>query len=245
MVKLKLADEISVSLNHELKCNPINGIIPEENIVLKAARILKECCEVPKNVGASITIKKNIPIGAGLGGGSADAATTLKLLVRLWKIDISDKELSQIAKKIGVDVVFCMQDSNAFVEGIGEKLTPMTLNKKIPILLVNPKFPVSTIEVYKRSVENFTQPISSNSEDITNAIYHGKNDLEIPAKSINSKITHVLNLIKDQEGCRLARMSGSGATCFGIFQTAEQAKKAYKNIKANSDYWLYFENVSI
>ena len=247
MTKLHLADEITVKSSDKLTCNLIsNKKIEGENIVLKAAQSLKKHCNIQDNKGADISIKKYIPIAAGLGGGSANAAITLKLLIKLWNISISEKELINLAKNIGADIPFCLQDNTALVEGIGEILTPINLQKELFILLINPNIIIPTAEVYKNFNNQLTNPIKNNPEQIWTAVQYGQNDLEAPAINMNGEIALLLNLIKKQDGCFVARISGSGSTCFGLFQSMQSAKLAQKNImNLHKDYWIKVEQISI
>ncbi len=151
-VKLSLSDTIQVESSDKLSCDVIynfslNQKIIEDNIVLKAAQKLLAYINIQGRAifhyGAHITIYKNIPIASGLGGGSSNAAATLQLLNEFWNLKLNEEALMNIALNIGADVPFCLSESKcSFIEGIGEKLKPFELNKKLYLVLVNPNFSI-------------------------------------------------------------------------------------------------------
>jgi len=183
---------------------------PEDNLVLRAARALRDAAAV--NRGAAITLTKNLPVASGLGGGSADAAATLRLLTRLWDIDPAHS--STVAPKLGSDVLACLLSMTARGDGAGDELHLIDAGVSgKPVLLVNPRVEVSTAEVFSRW----------NGEDKGSLgdWWAGRNDLEPIAVEMVPLIGAVLAWLSVQSGAGVVRMSGSGATCFTLFDSEE------------------------
>jgi len=179
---------------------------------------------------------KNLPIASGIGGGSADAAATIRLMSNHdQNLRPSPKTLSDL----GADIPACLLSKTCLMEGIGERLTPLPDLGQVAALLVNPGVSISTAAVFKTfdktgSSSQFHLPPSS----LLEMAQGGHNDLQETAISIEPVIHTVLESITAQEGCQLARMSGSGATCFGVFPDIEDAQNAAKDIKAKyADWW--------
>lgn len=188
-------------------------------------------------------LTKNIPIGAGLGGGSSDAAIVAKY--------ISRNNLSEKLASIGADLPVCYFANPAYCEGIGEVLTPVNNLPSFYLVLVYPNSPLLTKDVFLRNTISNTKKIINKPIDFLNDFYRMmkfildlKNDLSEAAISLMPEIKYILNLLEIQDNCYLARMSGSGPTCFGIFETEEFAKKAKNNIKnAHPEYWVEYSQV--
>lgn len=231
-IPLSLHDEMYFENASDITSD-VEGENIEDNIVIKAARKLNEVAGT--NNGVHIKIKKNIPIGAGLGGGSSNAATTLKVLNEMWGLNYPPQKLREIAVTIGADVPFFIDAVPAFVQGIGEILTPQTLKNSYYLLLVNSGAHVSTPVVYKMGFPTFSAPIG----DVENEVFAGKNDMEKNAFTLCPEIKDVLSFISKQEGAQVSRMSGSGATCFGLFDTKENLQKAYAAVPPN--WWKHKE----
>lgn len=229
---LALHDEMQF-INSSIISSEVNGAMIEENIVEKVASKLRAISGI--NRGIHIKIKKNIPIGAGLGGGSSNAATTLKVLNELWDLNYSSDKLREIGVTIGADVPFFIDAVPTFVRGIGEILTPIKLKKSYYLLLVNSGGHVSTPTAYKMGFETYSPSIT----DVEKEVLIGKNDMEKNAIVLCPEITDVLAFIAKQQGVLVSRMSGSGATCFGLFDTPENLNKAYDAVPKN--YWKYKE----
>jgi 4-diphosphocytidyl-2-C-methyl-D-erythritol kinase len=176
----------------------------------------------------AIELEKNLPVASGIGGGSADAAATLRALARLQGIDPADPRLFEIAGALGADVPACLLGRTAIGGGRGERLEPIEGAPGVHVLLVNPGIPVSTAQVFARwdGVDRGPLP-----EGPLGAMVHdGRNDLEAPARAIAPEIGEVLDVLGDQPGARLARMSGSGATCFALFESGEACAAAARAI---------------
>jgi 4-diphosphocytidyl-2-C-methyl-D-erythritol kinase len=213
----------------------------DDNLVLKAARLLMSRANV--NFGAHITLQKDLPVASGIGGGSADAAAALRGLVRLWDLDLSQTELLSIAAELGSDVPVCLASQSAWIAGRGEKITLVPQFPDCWLLLINPLVPVSTAAVFRKLGERTgvgTKRVDGAFWDLnslTGYLQSTTNDLELPAREIASAIGEVLDAINENPGVLLARMSGSGATCFGIFANEETAWSAAQAIVAKRDDW--------
>lgn len=220
--------------------SPFSNKLPVRgNIILKAATSLFERFG-DAWPSVQITLEKNLPVASGIGGGSADAAATLLALKEFWQLD-ADINLIEIAAELGADVPMCLHSRPLRAQGIGEQITlPETANA-FHVLLVNPGVEVSTPAVFERLESKINPPISKLS--ITQFPDTGylatlRNDLEAPALDIAPVIGEVLSGIRGQQGCLFSRMSGSGATCFGIFDSREASVQAMMEIqRLQPDWW--------
>lgn len=224
---------------------PLSQAPAEDNLVIRAARLLQQ--EAQTTLGADLILDKRLPVASGIGGGSADAAATLRLLVDMWKLDLGTESLSRIALSLGADVPVCLNGKMTLMSGIGEKLNDLPELPSLPMVLINPGKPVSTPAIFKaREEDGFSD---ENLWDITAHYQSGAalaadlqecgNDLTLAATSILPEICDVLNALAREEGCLLARMSGSGATCFAIYDTTDQAEQAANTIaSAHDDWWI-------
>jgi 4-diphosphocytidyl-2-C-methyl-D-erythritol kinase len=183
---------------------------PEDNLVMSAARALRDAAGTTR--GASLTLTKNLPVSSGLGGGSADAAAALRLLTRLWNVDPSLS--SDIAPRLGSDVLPCLLSMTARGDGAGDELQLVDAGVSgKPVLLVNPRVEVSTAEVFSRWNGEDKGPLGD--------WWTGRNDLEPIAMEMVPLIGAVLAWLSVQQGVGAVRMSGSGATCFAMFESEE------------------------
>ena len=244
-LKLNLADEIYIQPSSKVSCLVEGAIITGENIVLKTIRYFSKICNISK--GINIHIKKNIPVAAGLGGGSSNAATILKLLPKLWGVEMSEEQLKDIALEVGADVPFFLYNQNSFVEGIGEILTSIKLGQSFFILLVNPKISILTKNAYQGTTNaSFSPKIVFNSQSIIKEILHGKNDLEKYATQNYPVVKELIKEIRHQKNCVASRISGSGPTCFGIFDKEDDVVNAANNLlKSHPNFWTYYEKVMV
>lgn len=211
-----------------------------ENLVTAAALILREAVinAGGKPAPVEIALTKNLPIASGIGGGSANAAATLLALQEYWQ---SEVPLEEIALGLGADVPMCLESKPLRARGIGEEISVLKCENAFHMVLVNPGVSVATPEVFKRLSQKENAPIELSapehfpSLDVIASTM--RNDLENPAKEFSPEIHTVLEALR-VEGARLARMSGSGATCFGIFEGQEEANSACHAIrKAHSNWW--------
>ena len=217
----------------------------DDNLVLKAARAL--AAEIPGLKLGRFTLEKRLPIAAGLGGGSSDAAGALRLIARVNRIKRSDPRLRRVAATIGADVPVCLDPRPRRMRGIGEVLSAPLKMPPLSAVLVNPGVAVPTRDVFarlgfkpgKRSRAGRARPLPSERGRLMDALAAQRNDLEPPAIAIQPVISRVLEALREQPGCRLARMSGSGATCFGLFGSSRQAAAAARKLgKAQPRWWV-------
>lgn len=208
----------------------------EDNLVLRAANIVG----AQTNATPSFTLTKNLPVASGIGGGSADAAATVRLLCR--GTNRSPDEFSDVMSNLGSDIPVCLNSQTSIMGGCGETVTLVPDLGQIHAILVNPGVAVSTRDVFRKF---------DNTPPRTNALDHprlsgslldiastGRNDLQPSSISLCPEIGTVLDAVESQPMCQLARMSGSGATCFGIFPTKDAADQAVKSIASrNPDWW--------
>ncbi|MBF0622757.1 MAG: 4-(cytidine 5'-diphospho)-2-C-methyl-D-erythritol kinase [Magnetococcales bacterium] len=224
-----------------LACHPPVTGNPEQNLVVRAARLLQKNCNCRQGVHISLT--KNIPAAAGLGGGSSDAATTLMALNRLWSLGLSQTELAEIGLTLGADVPLFIGQKTALAEGIGEQLTPMETLPTFPLLLINPGVPVSTPAAFSglngRWPERDANWSLAEGLQENDALTWMENDLESPARCLAPEIDTVFQALH-QQGARMVRMSGSGASVFGVFESDNQLIFAAESIKSQYNNWLVF-----
>ena len=186
--------------------------------------------------GLSITLEKNIPVGAGLGGGSADAAALLHAVNRLSKAPLGKDALYHLATSLGADVPVCLAGGCQRIAGIGETMTPIDLDFAGAILLVNPRIPLSTKEVFTR----FTGPISGFAGSVSDLDAAGMvrlgNDLTATAIELAPAINSCLDRLARSKGAIATAMSGSGASCFALFNYIDDAEFAAAEFE-NAGYW--------
>jgi 4-diphosphocytidyl-2-C-methyl-D-erythritol kinase len=221
-----------------------------DNLILKAARLFAE--RVPGLRGGRFTLVKRLPVAAGLGGGSSDAAAALRLLARAGGLAPGDPRLREAARLTGADVTVCLDGRSRMMRGIGHDLGPILALPRLPALLVNPRTAVPTPEVFRRlglaageagsgdpaaATEKMAGRTALNRAELVSLLAASRNDLEAPARAIAPVIGEALAALRAIPGCRLARMSGSGATVFGLFDTCRAAAAAGKAIGARHPGW--------
>jgi 4-diphosphocytidyl-2-C-methyl-D-erythritol kinase len=212
-----------------------------DNLVLQAARRLADHAGCPPHV--RITLDKRIPVAAGLGGGSADAAATLRGLSRLWQLDLTVADLLPLALELGADVPVCLRSRPARMRGIGERIETIEL-PALDLVLASPNRAVSTAQAFAglgplAPACAPDQPVPTARADLLAWLQARDNDLEAPARRLAPVIAEVLEALGTQPGCRLARMSGSGATCFGVFDHAPAAARAGHDLRrARPQWWV-------
>ena len=209
-----------------------------DNLVLRAARAL--AAEAGSEAGAALRLEKHLPIASGIGGGSADAAAALRLLNRLWGCGWDAAALARIAAPLGADIPVCVASRPARMQGIGEVISAAPGLPECGLLLVNPRVPVATPAVFRARQGGFSAPAAlpaawPDAGAMAADLASLTNDLEAPALSLCPVIADVLAALRAAPGCLLARMSGSGATCFGLFATPRQAQAAAQTMPG--DWW--------
>jgi 4-diphosphocytidyl-2-C-methyl-D-erythritol kinase len=213
----------------------------ESNLVLRARDALRQACasNLPP---ISISLEKNLPVASGIGGGSSDAAAVLKALNQIWNCGLGQHELAEIARSLGADVPMCLSAKPLIATGIGEKLKPISGFPALALVLVNPGVAVSTPQVFdkleRRDNESLPPPPSGiDFHSLRNWLETTHNHLESTARGIQPAIGEVLKAL-DKAGSGFSRMSGSGATCFGLFETGNVAKRAAVSIRAKHPGWF-------
>lgn len=206
-----------------------------DNLVLRAARLMGD-----KDVALRLT--KHLPISSGIGGGSADAAATLRALARLWKQGLPDP---QAIATLGADVPVCLLGQYCRMSGVGEQLATLPALPPVWLVLANPGVPLSTPAVFKALTHRQNPPMPDllprfiTALGLAQFLCSQRNDLEPAARSLAPVIGTVLAALTAQDGCLLARMSGSGATCFGLFADAPEAEAAARRLgQARPDWWV-------
>lgn len=239
MQNIDLYDEIIVEKNNKdiiIECNKNYVPTDSRNLAYKAAMAFKERYNIAE--GVKIKIFKNIPVSAGLAGGSTDAATVLKIMNKLFEVNASDEELMELGLKLGADVPYCIKGGTALCEGIGEIITPLNPFKNKIIVLVKPSFGVSTKEVYKnfnmekvKKHPETEELIKAMDEDnLRYVAYNMKNLLE----NVTLKKHKVLIDLKEEMnkyGAINSMMSGSGPTVFAFFDDMLKAQKCFEKMK--------------
>lgn len=217
-------------------------LAPEpDNLVLRAARALAATAAIGESGGA-LTLVKNLPVAAGLGGGSADAAAALRILSDLWAVRIDPARLMMLAQGLGADVPVCLAGRAAFIGGVGEKVEPAPALPPAGLVLVNPRVPLATPSVFKARSGAFSMParfstLPRDVGELAALLRERTNDLTDAAVALVPAIKDVLDVLAASPGCLLSRMSGSGATCFGLYADEAGARKAAAWIAARAPAW--------
>jgi 4-diphosphocytidyl-2-C-methyl-D-erythritol kinase len=224
---------------------PFAGLVDGENLVLKAKRAFASWLGV--TVSGDFLLKKNIPVAAGLGGGSSDAAATIRALLKAYDRDEDTKTFIRRSASIGADVPVCLQNNAAWMCGLGERVTPVSGLTPLPALLVNPGIKLSTAAVFKTLNAKPLQPEEAgappsfpgwrNPQEAAVWLNEGRNDLEAPAIALEPAVKKVLDALRRLDGCMLSRLSGSGPTCFGIFLSQDAAAEAASEMRRSHPSW--------
>jgi 4-diphosphocytidyl-2-C-methyl-D-erythritol kinase len=211
------------------------------NLVVRAAQRLASVLVAPPPA-AAIHLIKRLPPASGIGGGSADAAATLRALACLWRVSIPEEMLASLALSLGADVPVCLAGFPAFVGGIGESIAPAPPLPAAWLVLANPRVAVPTAEVFRRRDGDFSAPAPfaeppGDAAALALSLAHRSNDLTLPALAHAPVIGDVLAALARLDGALLARMSGSGATCFALFATAAAARAGARVLAAEKPQW--------
>ena len=217
----------------------------QHNLAIRAREALRQALPAQARDDlppVSIRLEKNLPVASGIGGGSSDAAAVLRCLNRLWRCGFNDRELAEIGAGLGADVPMCLAARPLVARGIGEIVEPAADFPALALVLVNPGMAVSTPDVFARlaqrdgeSLPPLPRPIDFHS--LRNWLETTRNDLEPAARDIQPAVGQVLAAL-DRAGSGFSRMSGSGATCFGLFETGNVAKRAALAIRAKHPGWF-------
>lgn len=243
-IPLLLSDKITFSKSEVLKLNTNSELLNElkDNLILKTIRLLENFTD--RKFVLDIFVEKVIPIGGGLGGGSSNAATTLKSVNKLFNLELSYKELSELALELGSDVPYFLNPVPSYAESRGEILYPLDLEIPYPILVVNPRIKIDTGWAFKKikpskPIKNLRYILQKNPGDFNNLKEYLKNDFE---EIIFQEFPQIKNLKEElyNLGARFALMSGTGSTVYGIFSNLQKAFWAEEYFKQN--YFTYLNN---
>lgn len=223
----------------------LSGGADADNLVLRARDLLRQTLLAASQPAPPVAIhlEKNLPVASGIGGGSADAAAALRGLARLWGAKLSPDTLDALALKLGADVPMCLASRPLLAKGIGEEITPLPAMPAFAMVLANPLTGVSTPEIFRRLQHRDNPPIGPIDGLLTGPVWIAaltemRNDLEPPARALLPAIAEISALLIGQDAS-LVRMSGSGATCFGIFAGMAEAETAASALlKARPDWYF-------
>lgn len=245
VVLADVGDQITASPSDTLSLEytgPFAANLPpsENNLVLHAAERLRDVFDIRK--GAVLTLNKALPVASGIGGGSADAAATLRALCHLWELDATHPRIAALALSLGADVPVCLQGQNAIMRGIGEDIQTVDHVPPLNLILVNPGVEVSTPAVFQARAGEFSKPTSMPGNFAHAPAFHSflgatRNDLEPPAIGLQPVIGDGLEALRALPDLVLARMSGSGATCFGIAKNADAAHAGAHALSSSHPTW--------
>lgn len=244
VVFAELGDRITVAASAEdsfLVVGPFAGDVPLDsgNLVLRARDALRSAFPESTTQPVSIALEKKLPVASGIGGGSSDAAATMRALKRLWRIPTDVAALGRLALPLGADLPMCLAGHPLVARGIGEELDPVSHFPALPMVLVNPGIAVETPKVFRAlaSRDNSALAPLDSADTVLDWLAMSRNDLEPAAISIEPSIAEVLAALRGS-GAAFARMSGSGATCFGIFDSAAAAERAAATIANEHAKWF-------
>ncbi len=238
MQSVSLYDELHFEPNDSLSLNVFDAPVPSDadNLVLRAANALRAHCGL--SCGARITLRKHIPVSAGLGGGSADAAAALRGLCRLWRVSVPEAELARLALSIGADVPFCLRGGLQRARGVGETLTPLSggLPSSAALVLVKPCRGVSTRDVFG-ALDAMATPVCGRPDTPSAQDALADRDIARLAASLGNALQSVTLAMRPElgvaqralvdSGALAAQMSGSGPTMFGLYVSPARAKAAF------------------
>lgn len=217
----------------------------EDNLVLRAAHALQAASGTRK--GAHLELEKHLPVASGIGGGSGDAAAALRLLAEWWQVPLEESALSRLALSLGADIPVCLQGRAGWMEGVGEIYRPLAKFPPLFAVLINPRLPLATADVFRHRAgqgvaccEPITLPESFEQADgLLDYLEHQPNDLQASAMAMMPAIAARLDALGSLSSVRLARLSGSGATCYGLCLTEDEARAAADALRGHYPHdWI-------
>ncbi|TIP82713.1 MAG: 4-(cytidine 5'-diphospho)-2-C-methyl-D-erythritol kinase, partial [Mesorhizobium sp.] len=216
--------------------------LDDGNLVVKARDALRKQAGPRHTPPVAIRLEKNLPVASGVGGGSSDAATVLRGLVETWRLDLDDADLARVGLSLGADVPMCLMAKPLIARGVGDELSAVPGFPALGLVLVNPGVAISTAEVFNALSDRDNEglpplPRDLDFHSIRNWLEITRNDLEPAARAIRPIIGKALSVL-NKAGAGFARMSGSGATCFGLFETGNVAKRAAVDIRSRHPDWF-------
>lgn len=233
------ADELTLEITGPFASTLAAG---PDNLVLRAARALAESCAISR--GAALRLEKNLPVASGLGGGSSDAAATLKALNALWRLGLEERDLIEIARGLGADAPVCVAARAAYMTGAGETFAPIAL-PRLAAVLVNPGRPLATAEVYRQFDRmnlgaGFTEaqaPDWPSPAEAAAGIARIGNDLAPAAHALMPELDEIAARLGDDGRVRRCGLSGSGATFFALTETAGEARALCEELARERPSW--------
>lgn len=231
VVEVAPADQITLSIGGPFG----DGLPTTDNLVTQAAEALR-----PATAGAALHLDKYLPVASGIGGGSADAAAALQALAELWACELP----GDLALRLGADVPVCLMARAARMRGIGDVVDPLSALPEFSLLLVNSGRPLATPDVFRGILNKDNPGLGElpewrSASDLAIWLSETRNDLQDAATRLDPEIGHLLDAMSALEGCHLARMSGSGGTCFGLFATQSAAERARDALcGTHPDHWV-------
>lgn len=239
-IEVREGDGLSLVLEGE-GCAPLRG--EPQNLVLKAAYALRAAAGKP-DLAAVVTLRKVLPVAAGLGGGSADAAAALRALNRFWDLGFSNRQLAEIGTVVGADVPACVHSRPLRMTGIGEVIAPLVAWPELHGVIAHPGAALSTASVFRAfdneepaALDAGPAPVAGDFPSAIGLLKAGRNDLERPARDLEPLIVDTLSVLGDLDGAALVRMSGSGASCFALFDSAERAASGAEQLRRIRPGW--------
>lgn len=239
VMKLEEADEFAFVMDGPM-APALAGGDPEQNLVVRAARGL--AAAKGRELKVKLTLTKNLPIASGIGGGSTDAAAALRLLSVHWGLEPRDPDLFRIAARLGQDIPCCIDAETCYFRGIGDQTDPGPELPHTDIVLVNPGVALPTPAVFKARTGAFTparflSTLPESPQELADMLSQRSNSLTAAAITLCPDIEMVLDALRGQQDCLLARMSGSGATCFGLFPDRASARQAAADLYTRHPEW--------
>ncbi len=241
-----IADEVSAAPARELSlriAGPFAAALLHEtgeNLVHSAARLL--AARLKRAPRAALTLEKRLPVASGIGGGSSDAAAALRALRALWRAALPDAALDEVALALGADVPVCLRPRASWLGGIGERVDAAPELPPVAVVLVNPGTALPTAEVFRRRTGAFSEPARfsdapGSAAELAALLALRRNDLSDAAQGLVPAVADVLAALSATTGALLARMSGSGATCFALYGEARDAQAAAHSLAAARPHW--------
>lgn len=238
----EFADEINIQKNNEIKMKIIGEQaknLDGKNIIIKTAEMMKKYTD--SNQGAEIILDKKLPVASGMGGGSSNAAATIMALKELWGSNIGQAKIMEIAKKLGADVPMCIIGKPLMAKGIGEKITLIENMPEFAIVAVNPQKKLESKKVFENLKKINNPPLekipkTENMGEWIEWLKNCRNDMTDAASKLMPEIKKCLKIIESTEP-KITRMTGAGATCFGLYTSIEDAQNAQEKIKMKHPNW--------
>ena len=249
VLKLEPGDGLGIAVG-----GPFAGSLGEDNLVAEAARRVGAIC--PSCRAGRFHLEKNLPVAAGIGGGSSDAAAALRLLLEANPEHLGHQDVARLCPQLGADVAVCLDQRFAVMWGLGEKVSALEALPRTPVVLVNPGVALATADVFRaldagryegmdRQSLDDTHPAFDTVGDLVAYLESKGNDLEQAAIGLAPIVGDVKASLSAQAGCLIARMSGSGATCFGIFDGQASARQAADRLgRAHPEWWVVTSNLA-